>query len=80
MREVALATALFAAALGVFASVALVKGTASVPWEMQTWNGESGAENAFRQSVRWWLKTGFVALGSAFVFSAISAIAAYLAV
>ena len=78
MKELALICGLLSGAFGVGSTVALVKGTAAVPWSMQSWTGESEPEKRFKRAVRCWFIGGMWCLGAAFVLSAISAAAGYL--
>ena len=78
MRELALAASLLSALLGVASTLALIKGTAVTPWEIQSYGGHSEPEKAFRRVARRWRVAGFVVLALAFLLSAAAAIAGYL--
>jgi hypothetical protein len=77
MKEVALVLGLISGAFGVGSALAFLKGTAMVPWSMQTWKGETPAEQAIRDRAARWNKVGVYTLLAAFVFSAASTIASY---
>ena len=55
------------------------KGTASVPWSIQTYGGESSDEVAFRQKARRMWVWGLGTMACAFVLSAAAAVLGYLA-
>ena len=78
MKEISLTAALLSALCGLLGSLALIKGTASVPWEIQSWDGTSDSESAFKAKTRRWLISGLIALSIAFALAAISSVVAYL--
>lgn len=45
----------------------LWRGSADLPWEIQTINGKSDAEHAFKRQRRRYANVGFVLLGSGFI-------------
>jgi hypothetical protein len=49
MKMASLIVALLSALAGVASTLCLMKGTATVPWEMQSWSGQSDTEKAFRR-------------------------------
>jgi hypothetical protein len=78
MKEVALVFGLLSGAFGVGSALAFLKGTEGVPWSIQTWKGETPAEQAVRAGAARWNKIGVYTLLTAFTFSAASAVASYL--
>ncbi|MGX9431412.1 MULTISPECIES: hypothetical protein [Bradyrhizobium] len=79
MKEIALVFGLLSGAFGVGSALAFLKGTATVPWSLQTWSGETPAEQAIRAEAARWNKVGVYTLLGAFAFSAASTIASYFA-
>jgi len=78
VKCVALVTGILSAALGVLSTFFLIKGTANVPLDRWSFNGQSEWEITFRKVARQWMVAGFCALGGAFILSAVSAIASYM--
>ena len=78
VKEAALVLGILSGLVGVLATIALMKGSAPVPWEIQSWKGQSEAERAHRASTASWTKAGLAGLVTAFLFSGASAIASYL--
>jgi hypothetical protein len=78
VKLVVLISAVLSAVFGVLSSSFLIKGTAQVPPDRWSFNGQSEWEIAFRRTARRWLITGFCALAVALVMSAVSSIAGYL--
>jgi hypothetical protein len=78
LRTASLIAGLLSAAFGVLSTVMLIRGTARVQWNIQTFNGQSDAEKAFLETTQWYRQAGLVALGAAFLCSAASSIASYL--
>jgi len=61
-----------AAISGILSAIFLYLGSQETPWGIQTWKGESAAEQAFRRRRRLCAVTGFVLLGAAFAFQLIA--------
>jgi hypothetical protein len=78
MKMASLIVALLSALAGVASTLCLMKGTATVPWEMQSWSGQSDPEKAFRRRMRSYFVVGLVTLALAFVLSAAAAVLSYL--
>jgi hypothetical protein len=78
MKVVALIAGLLSALAGVVSTLCLMKGAAVVPWEMQTFSGQSDPEKAFREKARLYLRIGHFTLAGAFVLAAAAALAGYL--
>jgi hypothetical protein len=78
MKVAALIFGLLSGAFGVGSALAFLKGTATVPWSMQTYSGETPAEQAIRARAAWWNKVGIYTLLAAFTFSAAATVASYL--
>jgi hypothetical protein len=78
VKETAPVCGLLSGFVGLGSSVALMKGSAAMPWSLQSFSGESEAEKAFRQKARWWTLAGLIGLLVAFAFSAASSVASYL--
>jgi hypothetical protein len=78
VKEMALVCGLLSASFGLASSGALMKGSAAMPWSLQSYSGESEAEKAFRQSARWWTRAGLIGLFTAFALSAASSVVSYL--
>ena len=77
MKEVALIFGISSGALGFLAALALMKGSAVMPWSMQSFSSESEPEGAFRKKAARWNLAGLIGLTIAFAFSVASAIANY---
>ena len=78
MKMASLIVALLSALAGVASTLCLMKGTATVLWEMQSWSGQSDPEKAFRRRMRCYFVVGLVTLALAFVLSAVAAVLSYL--
>jgi hypothetical protein len=78
VKCLALTAGILSAVFGVASTIFLVKGTAHVPPDRWSFNGQSEWEIAFRETARRWLVAGFCALGGAFILSAVSALASYM--
>ncbi len=78
MKCAALITALVAALAGFVSALLMIRGTAAVPWDMQSYKGNSDPEIGFRKTTRRYFAAGCILLAAAFAFSAVSAIASYL--
>jgi hypothetical protein len=78
VKTTALVCGVLSALVGLSSSLALMKGSLVMPWSLQSYHGESEAENAFRQKARWWTRAGLIGLIVAFAFSAASSVASYL--
>lgn len=74
----ALTLGLASAFLGFLATLALIKGTAATPWEIQSFNGKSQSEEKFKRTARRWRLAGLGLLGLSFVAGALTAVAGYL--
>jgi hypothetical protein len=70
-------SAILSVVLGVLSTLFVIKGTAQVPPDRWSWNGQSEWELAFRRTTRRWMIAGFWMLASAVVMSAVSSIAGY---
>jgi hypothetical protein len=79
MKEAALVFGLLSGLMGVGSAIAFLKGNTTVPWSMQTWKGQTPAEQTFRTTAVWWNKVGIFTLLAAFLFSVASTIASYFA-
>ena len=77
MKGVALVCGLLSGLFGALAALALLKGGKPVPWAMQSDNGQSEAERAFRAAALRWNKVGVALLVAAFAMSAAASIAGY---
>ena len=76
-KTTALILGLVSAALGFLATLALMKGTAATPWEIQSWNGKSDPERHFSRLVGRWRLVGLILLASSFLTGALAAVAGY---
>jgi hypothetical protein len=77
MKMASLIVALVSALTGVASTLCLMKGTTTVPWEMQSWSGQSDLEKAFRRKMRCYFVVGLVTLALAFMLSAVAAALSY---
>lgn len=77
MKEVAFLCGLLSGLCGVASAIAFLKGSKAMPWDMQTWSGQTEFEKTFRASADRWNKAGIVCLLAAFVLSAAAALASY---
>jgi hypothetical protein len=68
---------LLSGAMGVISALAFLKGSEAMPWDIQTWDGESDKEKAFQSAAKRWNRVGLAALGIAFILSAAGSVAAY---
>ena len=57
---------------GLLSAVCLYFGTFGMSWTMQSWSGESPAEQAFRRRRRRWSAAGFVLLALGFALQLIA--------
>ena len=78
MKLAALVAGLLSGALGVVSTLLLIRGTAKVPWGIQSYGGRSEPEKKFQVSTRRYLICGLITLAGAFLLSAISTLASYL--
>ena len=78
MKIIALICGLLSGAVGALAALAFLKGSKPTPWDMQSFGGQTKAENAFRSAALRWSKLGVALLLAAFVFSAAASVASYL--
>lgn len=78
MKETALIFGLLSGAFGVASALAFLKGTSTVPWSMQTWKGETAAEQTIRDKAARSNKVGVYTLLAALICSAASTIASYI--
>jgi hypothetical protein len=78
VKEAALALGLLSGLAGILSALALMRGSAPVPWDMQSYSGKSEPEIAHRASTGRWAKIGLGGLFLAFTLSAASAVASYL--
>jgi hypothetical protein len=78
MKEAALVLGILSGGVGVLSTLALMKGSTPVPWDIQSYKGQSEPEIAHRTLTARWTKIGLVGLFIAFVLSAASAVASYL--
>jgi hypothetical protein len=79
MKEAALVCGLLSGIVGLLSALALMKGSAIMPWSMQSYSGHSEAEQVFRKNAGWWTWLGLAGLFIAFALSTVSAITSYLA-
>jgi hypothetical protein len=77
VKEVALICGLISGLSGVVSALAFLRGSVPMPREMESWDGETDPEKAFRTAAQWWNRAGQIALLLAFVFSVASSIASY---
>lgn len=77
MKFAALVCGLVAAALGVFSTLLMTRGTRATDWSRQTWSGESESEKAERQLAKRYFTGGLIALAVAFILSAASSLLGY---
>jgi len=77
VKMASLIIALLSGFAGVTSTLCLLKGTATIPWEMQSWSGQSDPEKAFRTRGRRYLLAGLATLALAFVLSAMAAVLSY---
>jgi len=77
VKELALICGLLSGVIGVGSAIAFLKGSKGMPWDMQTWSGETEAEKAFQANAERWNRIGLVCLIVAFGLSALAAIAGY---
>lgn len=77
MKEIALICGFLSGVLGLFSALALMRASKVMPWDMQTYKGQSEAEKAFRATAQWWNRLGLGCLLAAFVLSTAAAIASY---
>jgi hypothetical protein len=54
MKEMALICGLCSGIFGLASALALMRAGKAMPWDMQTWKGQSEAENAFRKNAQRW--------------------------
>ena len=52
---------------GVVAAVCMYYASIETPWGVQSWSGQTEAEQRFRRRRTWWARIGFILLGLAFV-------------
>jgi hypothetical protein len=75
MTKIGSATVLNALGLvsGLLSAICLYLGTLAMPWAIQSWKGETSAEQGFRSQRRGWSAGGFalLALGFALQFAAL---------
>jgi cobalamin synthase len=77
MKEAALICGLLSGIFGLLSALALMKGSAVMPWSRQSYSGESEPEQAFRKNAKWWTSIGLIGLFLAFAFSTGAAITSY---
>ena len=78
MKMASLIVTLLSTLAGVASTLCLMKGTATVPWEMQSSSGQSDPEKAFRRRMWCYFVVGLVTLALAFVLSGVAAVLSYL--
>ena len=58
--------------MGVIAAGFIFFGATNVPWEMQSWSGNSESEVSFRRRIKNFARWGFILLGLSFLAQLIS--------
>jgi hypothetical protein len=64
MKVIALVCGLLSGLLGVLAALAFLKGGKPMPWNMQSYKGQTEAEKQFQSIALWWNKLGVMLLWS----------------
>lgn len=77
MKEIALVAGLLSGLTGVGSAIAFLKGSKVMPWDIQSWSGETEAEKTFRARGTRWNQIGLGCLTAAFALSALAAVAGY---
>lgn len=77
MKELALLCGLLSGVFGVISALAFLSGSRAMPWDLQTWKGQTQPEIDFRAKAQRRNRAGLFTLATAFIFSAVSAIASY---
>jgi hypothetical protein len=77
MKEIALICGLLTGGLGLSSALALMRASKVMPWDMQSYKGQSEPEKAFRTTAQWWNRIGLWCLLAAFVFSTAATAASY---
>jgi hypothetical protein len=77
MKEIALMCGLLSGGFGAASALAFLKGSKVMPWDMQSYKGQTEAEKAFRDAAQSWQKLGLIWLVVAFLLSMGASVAGY---